>query len=118
MIEKQDNGAPTRIPVIVAAAPAAEPEKTRGKDRSLTLLSDYMHTEVKEIDTDKLAAEINKFVKAFQKVVGSIETELERYHLETVSISAEVGGEGELKLLGTGVKIEGKGGITFEFKRV
>ena len=106
------------VPVIVSVSSAPpKTDETRG-DSDLVLLSEYMHTEVKDISTDKLAEEVDKFVRTFQRIISSIKTEIDRYHLDTVTISAEIGLEGELKVMGSGVKTSGKGGITFEFKRI
>jgi hypothetical protein len=37
--------------------------------------------------------------------------------MDSITLTAEIGAEGSLALLGTGGKLSGKGGLTFTFKR-
>ena len=69
------------------------------------------------IDVDKLGNEVTAFMNAMQEVIGKLSEEIGNYHMETISVTAEVSAKGQVSLLGTGGEVAGKGGLTFTFKR-
>jgi hypothetical protein len=109
------------LKILVAIPPVEPPAGTeRGGDRSLTLLSDYMHPQekVEEVKVSKLANEVKKFCDSIQVILDAAITETKQYQLESVSIAAEVSAEGSLMIQGMGIKGGGKTGMTFVFKRL
>ena len=69
------------------------------------------------IDVEKLGDEVRAFMGAMEKIIGKLSEEVGNYHMETVSVTAEVSAKGKVSLLGSGGELGGKGGITFTFKR-
>ena len=69
------------------------------------------------IDVDKLADEVSAFIGGMGKTIERLSAPVGDYHLDTVSLTAEVSAKGTLSLLGTGGESTGKGGVTFTFKR-
>ncbi|WP_019498187.1 hypothetical protein [Pseudanabaena sp. PCC 6802] len=72
------------------------------------------------IKAEKLEAQMSQFVRVVSRLFGSVQKQVEPQaglQLDEITLSVEIGGEGEIKLLGTGVKAAGKGAIELKFKR-
>ncbi|MBD2777024.1 Pepco domain-containing protein [Iningainema tapete] len=74
-----------------------------------------------KVSVEKLEQEMSHFVQ----VVGRIFARAERQananslvQLDEIELSVEISGEGQVKLIGNGVKAGGKGAIKLKFKRV
>ncbi len=73
------------------------------------------------VKAEVLAAQMSQFVRVVSKVFTSIEQQVEPkagLQLDEITLTVEISGEGEIKLLGTGGKLGGKGAIELKFKRV
>jgi hypothetical protein len=68
------------------------------------------------IDVDKLAEEVRAFMAGMEQIIGNLAGEVGKYHMDTVSVSAEVSAKGKVSLLGSGGEMGGRGGMTFTFK--
>ncbi|NMF59816.1 Pepco domain-containing protein [Pseudanabaena yagii] len=78
--------------------------------------------ELKEsrVKAETLAAQMSQFVRVVSKVFATVEKQVEPQaglQLDEITLSVEISGEGEFKLLGTGGKLGGKGAIELKFKR-
>ncbi len=69
------------------------------------------------IDVEKLGDEVRAFMRAMESIIGQLAEEVGNYHMETISVTAEVSAKGKVSLLGSGGEVGGKGGLTFTFKR-
>jgi hypothetical protein len=70
----------------------------------------------KAVDPDTVRIGYEKFLIALQAVVD-VPPPKSRFVLEEVEFSAEVSADGEFKLLGAGVGVEARGGVTFKLRR-
>lgn len=71
----------------------------------------------RELPVELLSTNVNIFIGQLGQIVDNVPPALRSYDLEEISFTAEVTGRGELSLLGSGVSVEAKGGLTFKFKR-
>jgi hypothetical protein len=69
-------------------------------------------------------ADVEHNMSRFMKMVGRIFARAEKQiepnsdlQLDEITLSVEIGGDGEVKLLGTGIKASSKGAIGLKFKR-
>ena len=72
------------------------------------------------IQASKLEAELSKFLSVIGGLFNRAQEQVNQQtglKLDEIQLSVEISGEGDIKLLGTGVKTGTKGGITFTFKR-
>ncbi|WP_353931146.1 hypothetical protein WJM97_00595 [Okeanomitos corallinicola TIOX110] len=83
------------------------------------------------IDTDKeikdsrikagtLAVQMSQFVGVVNNLFSHVQKQVKpqsELALDEITLTVEITGEGEIKLLGTGVKAAGKGAIELKFKR-
>ncbi len=76
------------------------------------------------VDADKLEKEMSRFLLVVDKVFSSAEKQTQAkseyksgMQLEEIELTVEINGEGQVKLLGSGVKAGGKGGIKLTFRR-
>ena len=77
-------------------------------------------TKAVPVSTQKLEAEMSKFLQIVSKLFSRAEKQVNPQSglkLDEIEVSVEINGEGEVKLLGTGGKVGSKGGITLRFKR-
>ncbi|AFZ58841.1 hypothetical protein H6G54_28415 [Anabaena cylindrica FACHB-243] len=78
--------------------------------------------EIKEsrLKAGKLAAQMSQFVGIVSHLFSHVEKQIKPQaglELDEVTLTVEISSEGEIKLLGTGVKAAGKGAIELKFKR-
>ncbi len=69
------------------------------------------------VDVSYLRVSFSKFMNNLQEIVGVEVPSAGTYELDQIQFSAEISAKGDFKLLGTGVGLEGKGGVTFTLKR-
>jgi hypothetical protein len=77
-----------------------------------------------KVDAEKLEQEMSRFLLVVDKVFTRAEEETQvkpgkksGMQLDEIELSVEINGEGQVKLLGNGVKAGGKGGIKLTFRR-
>jgi hypothetical protein len=77
-----------------------------------------------QVDAEKLEQEMSRFLLVVDKVFTRAEQETQvksgkksGIQLDEIELTVEINGEGQVKLLGNGVKAGGKGGIKLTFKR-
>ncbi len=69
------------------------------------------------VDISYLRTNYANFLGGLREIVGVDVPSIGQYQLEEIQFSAEITANGEFKLLGTGVGLEAKGGVTFTLKR-
>ena len=69
------------------------------------------------IPLDKLQRGFASFMDSLSEIVQAGYDKIGDYTLDEISFSAEIGAEGEFKLLGTGVGVSGSAGVTFKLHR-
>jgi hypothetical protein len=85
---------------------------TTPKDRSKSPLKKVVKS------LDEISSEFSKFQKQMSSILEKMDSQDSSFHLEEVSITAEISAEGELGFLGVAnAKAGAKGGITFRFTR-
>jgi hypothetical protein len=77
-----------------------------------------------QVDAEKLEQEMSRFLLVVDKVFTSAEQQTQAkpgaksgIQLDEIELTVEINGEGQVKLLGSGIKAGGKGGIKLTFKR-
>jgi hypothetical protein len=76
--------------------------------------------EVRKVSANKLETELSKFLKVMANTLNNAQESISQqtgFKLDEIELSVEITGEGEVKLLGTGVKAGTKGGLTLKFKK-
>jgi hypothetical protein len=97
--------------LLVVTAPRSAPSTMRG-------VRDEARKVVEEgIPLENLQRGFKNFMDALSQIVKAGHSKVGDYMLDEISFSAEVGAEGEFKLLGTGVGISGSAGVTFTLHR-
>jgi hypothetical protein len=71
----------------------------------------------KELDVSALADNIKAFLQKIEKILQSVPASAGGFALTEFEVSAEITASGSLGLLGTGVEVGGKGGLTFKFQK-
>ncbi|MEA5469768.1 hypothetical protein [Spirulina sp. 06S082] len=69
-----------------------------------------------EVSAEVVREKMSDFVEMVGEMFDRAETRTGMI-LDEVELSVEITGEGEVKLMGTGIGLEGKGAITLKFKR-
>jgi hypothetical protein len=69
------------------------------------------------LDTAKLADNLKELCKHLGTVFDKVTTAVENYELQTVEVVIDITAKGEVKLLGSGVSGDMKGGIKLVFSR-
>ena len=69
------------------------------------------------IPLEKLQRGFESFMDSLSQIVQAGYDKVGDYTLDEISFSAEIGAEGEFKLLGTGVGVSGSAGVTFKLHR-
>jgi hypothetical protein len=77
-----------------------------------------------QVDAEKLEQEMSRFLLVVDKVFTRAEQQTQAkpgaksgIQLDEIELTVEISGEGQVKLLGSGAKAGGKGGIKLTFKR-
>jgi hypothetical protein len=71
----------------------------------------------KGLAVDELQASFERFLKNLRSVLGVDNPRVGNFVLDEITFTAEIGANGEFKLLGTGVGISVTGGLTFVLRR-
>ncbi|WP_434683696.1 Pepco domain-containing protein [Pseudanabaena minima] len=126
---QEQNWGDEELWIVTASSPSVQEVQTGQKSppRDFNPYSTSKATvsgeELKEsrIKAETLAAQMSQFVKVVSKVFTTVEKQVEPkagLHLDEITLTVEISGEGEIKLLGTGGKLGGKGAIELKFKRI
>ena len=72
----------------------------------------------KSIPLDKLQQNFVSFLNGLQQIFLEVgQSKVGDFMLDEVSFSAEIGADGEFKLMGTGIGISSSSGVTFTLRR-
>jgi hypothetical protein len=71
----------------------------------------------KSVDAQVVKESYERFLEALKGIVDVPAPKTGSFKLEEVEFTAEVTANGEFKLMGTGVGLEGKGGVKFTLRR-
>ena len=69
------------------------------------------------LDVDVLAQNVGLFLGQMGTVLDKAPEDVGAFRLTEFTVTAEISAEGALSLIGTGLKAEATGGLTFKFKR-
>jgi len=75
----------------------------------------------KTISVQELEQKMSGFLGMVSRLFSSAEKEAKKSSgmcLDEIELSVEIGAEGEIRLIGSGIKANGKGAIKLKFKRV
>ncbi len=76
--------------------------------------------QLSRVSVQKLETELSKFLQIMGGLFNRAQEQVNQQtglKLDEIELSVEITGEGEVKLLGTGITTGTKGGITLKFKR-
>jgi len=71
----------------------------------------------KALNVDLLRERFDDFMAKLQSIVHTDDEHSGAFKLDEIHFSAEITADGEFKLMGTGVGVEAKSGVTFVLKR-
>lgn len=69
------------------------------------------------VETGQLHEALQRFFDGVRKMVDLDAQRIGHYVLDEITFSAEIGADGEFKLLGTGVGVSASSGLTFKLRR-
>jgi hypothetical protein len=72
---------------------------------------------LQQLDIDQLAANVSLFVEQMGGLLKNTPEKLGKFQFVEFEVHADISGEGQLTLLGTGAKVGAAGGIKFVFRR-
>jgi hypothetical protein len=97
--------------IVVVTTEQAAPSTMRGaRDEARKVVEEG-------ISVENLQRGFTNFMNALAQIVKTGHSKVGDYTLDQISFSAEIGAEGEFKLLGTGVGVSGSAGVTFTLRR-
>lgn len=70
-----------------------------------------------EVDAATLQREMGNFLVVVDQMFLQAKQQKSGMQLEEIELAVEINGEGQVSLLGSGVKVAGKGAMTLKFKR-
>lgn len=70
------------------------------------------------VSLESLQGNLERFVGALGDLLAAGSASAGEFELEEVGFSAEIGANGEFKLLGTGVGVSGSSAVSFTWRRV
>jgi hypothetical protein len=77
--------------------------------------------QLRQVSVQKLETELSKFLNVIGGLFNRAQEAVNQQtglKLDEIELSVEITGDGEIKLLGTGIKTGTKGGLTLKFKKV
>ena len=86
----------------------------RDQDESRT---DRVRLVSRVVDVSELREQYKKFMSNLQSIIDVSEGDVGPFQLNEIQFNAEITGNGEFKLLGTGVGVEAKSAVTFVLQR-
>lgn len=111
---------------IVTASTSSENKPADGR-KVATGSNPYSNSTTKDeetkdsrINAGKLATQMSQFVGVVSHLFNHVQKQVEpqgKLQLDEITLTVEISSEGEVKLLGSGVKAAGKGAIELKFKR-
>ena len=69
------------------------------------------------VSVESLQANLERFLGALAELLAAGKVSAGDFELDEVGFSAEIGANGEFKLLGTGVGVSGSSAVTFTWRR-
>jgi hypothetical protein len=83
-------------------------DESHSKTENLTGLYSYINTET-------LKQGLTEFLDALGEVFSQVNLQKSQIHLNEIEVSVEIGAEGRLALLGSGIKAGNKGSLKLKF---
>lgn len=71
----------------------------------------------KQLDVHQLRQKFYEFIGSLQSIIDIKLAENCPFELNEIQFSAEIGANGDFKLLGTGIGLDSKSGVTFVLRR-
>jgi hypothetical protein len=69
------------------------------------------------VSADRLHESLARFLETLGEILAAGPTRAGDFELDEIGFSAEIGANGEFKLLGTGVGVTGSSAVTFSWRR-
>jgi len=94
---------------------------TRGLVGQLLPNKNAVKQDTTQVSVSELEQKMSGFLGMVARVFSSAEKEAKKTAgmcLDEIELSVEIGAEGEIRLIGSGAKANGKGAIKLKFKRV
>jgi len=79
--------------------------------------ADVAETALKAISVDVLRASMTRFLDQMREILGSGSTVVGDFEVAQVEVKAQVSGDGQVSLMGSGMKVGVAGGLTFVLRR-
>jgi hypothetical protein len=101
----------TSLTVVTIAAPKVGGLRgSRGAEQTDRIVEEG-------IPLDKLQQGFARFMNGLQQIVTFHQGRVGDFELDEITFSAEIGADGEFKLLGTGVGLRATSGVSFTLRR-
>ncbi|MGD9533908.1 MAG: hypothetical protein AB7V56_09090 [Candidatus Nitrosocosmicus sp.] len=71
----------------------------------------------KDLGEDVIESEIIGFVTNMQKIISKINSQHDKFDIDSIDINTQISAEGKIGFMGTGIALTGTAGITFTFKK-
>jgi len=98
-------------PTLMVVTVATKPSGLRGPGEEARKIIEQ------GIPLDKLQQSFARFLQSLQKIVNVEQARVGDFVLDEITFSAEVGADGEFKLLGAGVGVSANSGVSFTLRR-
>lgn len=74
-------------------------------------------TTLRAVGLDTLKGNMHRFLDQLREILDAGADRIGRFELEQVEVTAQIGGNGQIALVGSGVKVEAQGGIRLILRR-
>lgn len=95
---------------VITSSPAPRATTRGAADQARKLVEEG-------IPLDRLQQNFRRFLQSLQQIVGVEGGRVGSFALEEITFSAEIGTDGEFKLLGAGVGVSASSGVSFTLRR-
>ena len=116
-----NNGDQTEISkgqFVIFGAEVIESDSPVEQASAKDTLKNLFHIKENVVSVEQFQSHLIEFLNNIQTVLSNCNLVYKGFSMDTVQVSAEISADGQIGFMGTHVGIGGKGGITFEFKRI
>ncbi len=110
MNEEKKQAETTKLTVVTSSPRSTDKGMRTTQERAGQLMD-------RGIPLDKLHQNYSQFLDSMRAIFAKDADRVGDFSLEEITFSAEIGANGEFKLLGTGVGITANSGVTFTLRR-